>query len=122
MSAGYLNLVIDKFPTCRETSRCQDLLFGRTCMTTINASRERAGGLAGVFGIVIPTIGAIVLPIWWFPPTDATGDRIHAFVAHRHGPLQAMMLCYTVGITLWLVWGAGVWSRLRSALDESSMI
>lgn len=91
-------------------------------MTTGGATRVQPGGLAGVLGIAIPTVGVIVLPIWRFPPTGATNAQISAFVTKHHGPLQAMMLCYAVGVILWLVFGACLWARLREALGQDSVV
>lgn len=91
-------------------------------MVPRSATGARAGGLAAVGGIVIPGIGVVVLPIWKFPGTGATSDQIGAFVTAHHAALQAMMLLYTSGVTLWLVFGACVWSHLRTRLAADSMV
>jgi hypothetical protein len=95
-------------------------------MTATNMTFPRvgssAGRLAGVLGIAIPMIGLIVLPIWRFPSTTASGAEVSAFAADHTAALQAMMLTYTVGVTLWLVFGAAVWARMRSELPADSML
>lgn len=89
---------------------------------TVRRPRLSTGGWAGVLGMVIPLIGLIVLPIWTFPSTSASGDEVLAFARTHTGSLQAMMLTYTLGVTLWLVLGAAVWARLRAALSSDSML
>src|SRR3954471_2136076 len=84
--------------------------------------RLSAGGLAGVLGIAIPMIGLIILPIWTFPSTTASGTEVLAFARAHTASLQAMMVTYTVGVTLWLVFGSAVWARLRSTLPSDSML
>ena len=92
--------------------------------TTARVPRLRlsAGGWAGVLGIAVPMIGVIILPIWRFPATTASGVEVLAFARGHTAALQAMMLTYTVGVTLWLVFGAAVWARMRAALPSDSMV
>ena len=92
--------------------------------TTAHDSRPRlsAGGWAGVLGIAVPLIGVIVLPIWTFPATSASGVEVRAFARGHTAALQAMMVTYTVGVTLWLVFGAAVWARMRATLPRDSML
>jgi hypothetical protein len=80
------------------------------------------GGLAGILGIAIPVVGVVVLPIWDFPATGSTGEQIRDFVMRDRVALQSMMATYTVGITLWLVFGAAVWVRLRRAAAPGSSL
>ncbi len=84
--------------------------------------RLSAGGWAGVLGVAVPLVGLIVLPIWTFPSTNASGADVLAFARGHTGALQTMMLAYTVGVTLWLVFGAAVWARMRAALPGDSML
>jgi len=90
--------------------------------TTLDASRVRPGGLAGVLGIAVPTIGVIVLPIWQFPGTGATSGQITRFVSEHHGALQAMMVLYSSGVAFWLVFGTYVFARMREAIDGGSAL
>lgn len=78
------------------------------------------GGLAGTAGVALPLVGLAVRPIWGFPGTTASGAGIVAFTGAHTAALQVMMLTYTVGVTLWLVFGAAVWGRLRGALPSDS--
>jgi hypothetical protein len=47
---------------------------------------------------------------------------VSAFAGDHTVALQMMMLTYTVGVTLWLVFGAAVWARMRSTLPTDSML
>jgi hypothetical protein len=80
------------------------------------------GGWAGVIGIVVPTIGLVIFPLWRFPPTTATDAQVGEFVAAHSVALQAMMVCYTIGVTLWLLFGACVWAMLRERCDVKSAV
>jgi hypothetical protein len=88
--------------------------------------RSRPGvdisAVAGVLGIVVPSFAVLILPIWDFPGTADSAAQVAKFAATNRGDLQAVMVLYTVGVTLWLVFGAGVWARLRAATDTDSIV
>ncbi len=73
-------------------------------------------------GVVIPIIGVLIQPIWTFPATTASGAHVAEFVAAHHAALQATMVANTIGVNLWLVFGASVWARLNASLSATSMI
>ena len=81
--------------------------------------------LAGLAGIASVALGVIAVPIdqmWSFPATGATGDEIALFAqAHRTALLVAMFLT-TITVGLWLVFGIGVWLRLREATGTESIL
>jgi hypothetical protein len=79
------------------------------------------GGWAGVLGFVLPALGLLVLPIWDFPGTSSSGAEVVAFVTDHQGSLQWVMVLNTVGVSLWLVLGAAVWSRVRNATDDDPL-
>lgn len=81
----------------------------------------RVARVSGVLGIVIPMVGLVVYPIWSFPDTNAGGSGIVAFVTDHQDQLKLMMALYTVGVTLWLAFGAAVWSLLRERLGTSPL-
>ena len=85
-------------------------------------SRLTAGGLAGVLGVAVPLGGLVIRPIWTFPSTTASGASVTSFVSAHTAPLQVMMITYTAGVTLWLVFGAAVWARMRAALPGDSIL
>src|SRR5690348_10900463 len=86
----------------------------------MNRVTRRVAGCAGVAGIAIPFVGLAILPIWQFPATTATATQVEVFVDGHRAALKAMMLAYTVGVTLWLVFGATLWAGLRETLPASS--
>lgn len=73
-----------------------------------------------MLGIAIPAVGVVIYPIWLFPGTRTPGNEISSWAAANHGRLVAMMVLYTVGVTLWLVFGAAVWAFLRRRLPAAS--
>ena len=81
---------------------------------------RQLGGWSGVLGVAVPIIGVVIMPIWQFPRTSATPAQISAFVAEHVPALKAMMLLYTLGVGLWLVFGAAVWALLRESLPSAS--
>lgn len=86
------------------------------------ALRFDAGSAAGVLGIVVPAAGLAVLPIWEFPPTDVTSRELVRFVTVHQDALQVLMVLNTIGVTLWAVFGAGLWVRVRDAEGPGSGI
>jgi hypothetical protein len=75
----------------------------------------RSGAVAGVIGVAAPAAGLAVLPIWRFPGTGSSGAQIRDFVAAHQHALQVVMLLNTIGVSLWLVFGAAAWLRVRPA-------
>jgi hypothetical protein len=82
----------------------------------------RVARWTGVLGILIPTIGLAVYPIWSFPGTRASGADITSWAAAQHGRLVVTMLFYTIGVTMWLAFGAALWSYLRDRLPAGSTL
>jgi hypothetical protein len=82
----------------------------------------RVARWTGVLGILIPTIGLVIYPIWSFPGTRASGTEITSWAAAHHGRLVVTMLFYTVGVTAWLAFGAALWSYLRDRLPAGSIL
>lgn len=82
----------------------------------------RVARSTGVLGIVIPTVGLVVYPIWSFPGTRASGGDIASWAAAHHDRLVVTMLFYTTGVTMWLAFGAAVWSYLRDRLPGGSTL
>lgn len=82
----------------------------------------RVARWTGVLGILIPTIGLVAYPIWSFPGTRTSGADIASWTAAHHGRLVVTMLFYTIGVTLWLTFGAALWSYLRGRLPAGSTL
>ena len=81
----------------------------------------RLARITGVLGIVVPMVGLVAYPIWSFPDTNSGGTVIVAFVTDHQDQLKLMMGLYTIGVTLWLAFGAAVWSILRERLGTSAL-
>ncbi len=77
-------------------------------------------GAVGVVGFALPAVGsALFAPTWDFPATDATGAAITAYVVEHRDALLAGVLLNAIGVTLWGLFGVGVWLRLRRVGGES---
>lgn len=82
----------------------------------------RVARWAGTVGTVIPAIALVVYPIWSFPYTQKSGTELALWAATVHDRLVGTMLLNTVGVTLWLIFGAAVWTYLRDRLPARSTL
>lgn len=83
-----------------------------------NEAAGRLAGVAGILSLALGAAGVLVGQMWAFPGTGATAAEIAGFVdAHRSALLTDMVLT-TAAVWFWLVFGAGVWLRLREADGE----
>jgi hypothetical protein len=80
----------------------------------------KLAGWAGVIGFVLTSVGSVGLgmfsdaSLFDFPGSGASSAEIASFVAaHRSSALAAMVL-NALGVEFWMVFGAGVWLRLRA--------
>ncbi|ORW33885.1 hypothetical protein AWB91_05585 [Mycobacterium paraense] len=73
-------------------------------------------------GFVVPAITLAVYPIWSFPTTQTSGTEVALWATTHHDRLVVTMLLNTVGVTLWLVFGATVWTYLRDRLPPRSTL
>jgi hypothetical protein len=82
----------------------------------------KLAGLAGLLSIALGIAGLAVDRMWDFPGSGATGNEIALFVqAHRTALLAAMFLT-AITVVLWLVFGAGVWLRMRQVAGCESIL
>ncbi len=71
-------------------------------------------------GVALPAVGsALFAPTWNFPGTGATAAEITAYVVEHQDALLAGVLINAIGVTLWGLFGVGVWLRLRRGGGES---
>lgn len=77
---------------------------------------------AGTLGVAIPAIAIPVYPIWRMPPTQTSGADIAIWAANHHDRLVATQVLYTIGVGLWIIFGAALWTRLRSQLPTGSAL
>jgi hypothetical protein len=86
-------------------------------------SSMRIAGAAGVLGFLVASVGSAGTGhIFDLPGTHATAREITDYLAaHRTSGLVGMVL-NTVGVSLWVVFGAGVWQRLRRAAGGEDVL
>ncbi|MBV9722076.1 MAG: hypothetical protein JO082_09175 [Mycobacterium sp.] len=77
---------------------------------------------AGTFGFVLPAVTLVVYPIWSFPGTQTSGTEVALWSTTHHDRLVVTMLLNTGGVTLWLIFGAAVWTYLRDRLPARSTL
>jgi hypothetical protein len=82
----------------------------------------RVARWAGTSGFVLPAITLVVYPIWSFPGTQTSGTEVALWATTHHDRLVVTMLLNTVGVTLWLIFGAAVWTYLRDRLPARSTL
>lgn len=81
--------------------------------------------LAGLAGILSIALGIVALPVdqmWTFPGSGATAGEVAAFAQANRGALLVAMLFNSIAVGLWLVFGVGVWLRLRQVADGESIL
>lgn len=81
----------------------------------------RVARWSGILGFALPALTLVVYPIWWFPDTQTPATDVAQWAVVHHEQLVVTMLLNTVGVTLWLVFGAAVWTYLRDRLPVRSM-
>jgi hypothetical protein len=74
-----------------------------------------------LLSVVAGAIAVIVDQMWRLPPTDATASEVLDFATTNRSALLVAMLLNTAAVTLWLVFGAGVWSHLRQHARGESL-
>jgi len=85
--------------------------------------QTRLAGAAGVLGVALGAFGSAgVGHIMDLPGTHASAGEITHFMATDRGSALAAMLINTIAVTLWLVFGAGVWLRLRQVAGVESLL
>ena len=87
----------------------------------------RAAGVAGVLGPVLAVVGSVVVgaitgtSVLDMPPSDASGAEVAAFAAEDRGAAFAALVLNALGVAGWLVFGAGVWLRMRAAAGGETL-
>ena len=80
----------------------------------------RVARWAGTLGVAIPAVAIPVYPIWLVPSTQTSGSGIAQWASAHHDRLVITQVLYTVGVGLWLVFGAVIWTHLRNRLPIGS--
>jgi Domain of unknown function (DUF4386) len=92
----------------------------RTFDTTAAVSMRLAGA-AGLLGCALGVAGTIAVDILDAPATTASAAEIVESVKGDRTALLVGMLLSTAAVSLWFVFGAGVWLRLRRASGPESL-
>lgn len=90
---------------------------GDTCWSAARVIRW-----SGVIGFALPALTLPVYPIWSYPQTQTSGADVAAWAANHHEQLVVTQLLNTVGVTLWFVFGAALWTYLRDRLPTRSTL
>ena len=88
-------------------------------MTQRVDTRLAAG--AGLVSIILGSVAGVVDRMWDMPATGSSAAEIAAQVGADRTALLVAMVMNTTAITLWLVFGAGVWALLRGR-DNSGFL
>jgi len=81
----------------------------------------RLAGVAGLLGCALGAAGSLVIDILHAPATAASpAEIVESVKGDRTAGLVGMLLA-TAAVSLWLVFGAGVWLRLRRAGGPESL-
>jgi hypothetical protein len=93
-----------------------------TSAATNQWSAARVIRWSGVIGFTLPALTLAVYPIWSYPQTQTSGTDVALWAANHHGELVITQLLNTVGVTLWFVFGAALWTYLRDRLPTRSTL
>jgi hypothetical protein len=81
----------------------------------------RLAGAAGVLGCALGVAGSLVVDLLDAPATTASAAEIVESIKGNRTALLVGMQLSTAAVSLWLVFGAGVWLRLRRASGPESL-
>lgn len=85
------------------------------------AAPVRLAAAAGLLGCALGGAGSIVVDLFEAPATTATASEIVASIQGDRTALLVGMLLSAAAVSLWFVFGAGVWLRLREASGPESL-
>ncbi len=88
----------------------------------VRTSGTPAAGWAAVAATVIAVGVTAFAPLWMFPSTGASSGAVTRYMAEHRAATEAMMVGYTLAVSLWLIFGAGVFTRLRAIAPHTSMV
>ena len=85
-------------------------------------SAIKLAGVAGLVGTALGIAGGLVVDLLDAPGTTSTAAEIAASVQTDRSALLVGMLLSTAAVTLWVVFGAGVWLRLRQGTGTDGLL
>jgi hypothetical protein len=81
----------------------------------VTAAGIRLAGLAGVASFTLIIVAALVSPpLWDAPDSAASGEEIVEYVGENRGRIIAGLFIYSLGMGLFLVLAAGLWTWFRA--------
>ncbi len=92
----------------------------RSTASTRGGSMALAGG-AGLLGCALGVAGSLAVDILEAPGTSASAEEIVRSIQEDRTALLVGMLLSTAAVSVWFVFGAGVWLRLRQARATESL-
>ena len=95
---------------------------GASPIATAEHGAMRLAGAAGVVGTAVGIVGGLVLDILGAPGTSSSSAEITASVDEDRTRLLVGMLMSTAAVSLWVVFGAGIWLRLRRATGSEGLL
>ncbi len=69
-------------------------------------------GLIGLAGFVLIVVAGLLEPRWDVPGSDASGSEVASYVAANRDGFIGALLVYTVAMSLFLAFSAGLWAWL----------
>jgi len=78
--------------------------------------------VAGILGVALGTLTVVILPIWGFPGTSSSAVEVTAFAVKHQASLRAVLMLSAAGVSLWMIFGAGVWLRLRHVSGSDGLV
>lgn len=82
----------------------------------------KLAGLAGILSVAPGVAGVFIVQMWALPSTGANAAEIMTFVDANRTALLVDMFLTTATVALWLVFGVGVWLRLREVTGGERLL
>jgi len=89
---------------------------------TVPVMGTRLAAQAGIVSIGLAVVAAPVLPLWNYPATNAPIAQLVSFVHDHAAGLTAAVVIDAMAVGLWMVFGTGVWLRLRSIVGGDTVL
>jgi hypothetical protein len=79
-------------------------------------------GTAGIVSIGLALVALPFFPLWEYPATNAPGAQLASFIQGHAAGFTAAVLLDALAVCLWMVFGSGVWLRLRSIVGGDTVL
>jgi hypothetical protein len=88
----------------------------------VSAAERRLAAVAGLLGIALAALAVSIDRMWTFPTTGSSAAEIAGYAGTNRSALLIAMLLTTLGVVLWLPFGAGAWQWLRDGDRGESLL